>query len=160
MPPNAKRWFQLAAAGSLAIAVLHAAVIVIGAPAYAYFGAAELVPLAARGSPIPALITGGLVVLLALCGAYALAAASSLRRLPLLRPVLIAIGVVYTLRGLPALPQVVLLLLDTPQLPIRAVVFSLGSLLIGLTHWAGLRTGWESLAAGRPESGRPSAPPA
>ena len=150
MPLNAKRWFQLAAASSFAVAVLHVLIIFIGAPAYAYFGAAGLASRAAAGSPMPALITGGLVVLFALAGAYALAAAGSLHRLPLLRVVLIAIGVIYTLRGLPALPQVVLLFLDTPQLPVRAVVFSLGSLLIGLSHLAGVRTGWQSLATGPP----------
>ena len=56
--------------------------------------------LAARWSPIPYLITLGVACGLAVCGLYALSAAGTIRPLPLLRPAVYTIGVVFALRGL------------------------------------------------------------
>ena len=84
-----------AAYGSLAVAALHLGIVMAGAPAYAFFGAANLVPLVERGSPVPALLAIGIALLVALCGLYALAGAGRVRPLPLLLPALAVITAVY-----------------------------------------------------------------
>jgi hypothetical protein len=68
--------------------------------------------LAARGSPYPAAITTGIAAVLAAWALYALSGAGVIRRLPLLRPALVAIAAVYLARGLRGVPLV--LLADDP----------------------------------------------
>ena len=140
-------WFRLAASGSFAVALLHVVVIVIGAPAYTYFGAPQLTPLAAGGSPVPALLTSGLVGLFTIWGGYALSAAGDIRPLPLLRAVLLAIGIIYTPRGLAA-PVQLLALLRGADFPPRYAMFSGCALAIGVCYLAGLHRGWRSLPRG------------
>lgn len=138
--PAGRRWLLLAAAGSFAVALLHAVIIGIGAPAYRYFGAGDLAPLAEQGSPMPALITSFLVVLFAVWGAYALSGAGVIRRLPLLRVGLILIAAIYTLRGLLLIPELIQLGRGALAAP-RMAVFSAVSLAIGILHIAGLVAG-------------------
>ncbi len=56
--------------------------------------------LAARWPPIPYLMTLGVACGLAGCGLYALSAAGTIRPLPLLRPIVYAIGGLFLLRAL------------------------------------------------------------
>jgi hypothetical protein len=91
----------LASAGSFIVAIAHIVIIIRGASAYRYFGAGEqMAQMAERGSPAPALITGVLVCVFALWGYYPLTALGFATPLPFLRPALIVIGCIYTLRGL------------------------------------------------------------
>jgi hypothetical protein len=91
----------LASAGSFIVAIAHIVIIFVGANAYRYFGAGEkMAQMAERGSPAPALITAALVCVFALWGYYPLTAMGFSKPLPLLRPALIVIGCIYTLRGL------------------------------------------------------------
>ena len=128
---------MLGAGLSFAVALLHAAIIFAGPEAYAYFGAVHLAPLEAAGSPVPDLVTAGLVAVFAVFGCYALAGAGVIRRLPLLLPGLLAIGAVYTLRGLALFPELVQLARGTAAFPPRYAVFSLVSLLTGAAYLAG-----------------------
>jgi len=90
----------VAAALSALAALLHAGCIVFGAPWYRFFGAGErMARMAEQGEWRPALITLGIVLVLATWSLYALSGAGVLPGLPLLRIALCAIAGVYLLRG-------------------------------------------------------------
>jgi hypothetical protein len=152
---SGQRWLGAAAIGSFVVAVLHLVVIFIGAPGYAYLGAGDLAPLAARGSPVPALLTLALAGMFALFGAYALSGAGRIRRLPVLRVALLAIGAVYTLRGMPLPLEAYALARGVAPFPARYAVFSAASLAIGLLYLVGTTRLWSNL---RPATALPRAP--
>ena len=82
-------------------AVLHLAVIAGGPGWYRFFGAGEgMARMAEQGQARPALFAIGIAVLLAAAAAYAFAGAGLIPRLPLMRSALLAISLVYLLRGL------------------------------------------------------------
>ena len=128
---------MLGGVASMLIAALHVA-LVIRPQAYRYCGAAELAQLAEQGSPFTMLVTIGLALMFAAWGAYALSGAGLIRQLPLLRTVLVAIGVIYILRGLLLPSELVKVLLS--GYPFRFVAFSTGSLAIGLLYLVGSLT--------------------
>jgi hypothetical protein len=138
MPASHPRntWLILAGLGSALVALLHAVIIFLGAPAYRYFGAADLAPMAERGSPMPAIITSFLVLIFAVWAIYAFSGAGLGPRLPLLRLGLGAIATIYTLRGLVLLPELFFLASGKLEVP-RMAVFSAVSLFIGLCYVAG-----------------------
>lgn len=129
---------------SLGIALVHLFILLLGPPAYLYFGAADLARLAAGGSPVPAVLTFLLALAFSAFGLYALSAAGTVRRLPLLKLGLIFIAGLYTLRGL-------ILFLDLFRLwrgdgyPLRQTFFSGVSLGAGLIYFAGLFQKWKDL---------------
>ena len=95
-------WFSSAAA------LLHLAVIVGGPDWYRFFGAGEEMAVAAEtGSPMPALVTFGISLILSLWAAYAFAGAGVIRRLPLIRTALVLISAIYLARGLVLLPMLI-----------------------------------------------------
>ena len=124
----------LGSGASFLIAVLHLA-LVFKPQWYRYFGADELVQLYEQGSPFTVLVTSGLTLMFAAWGAYALSGAGVIRQLPLLRTVLISIGVIYVLRGL-LLPSELAKVLQSGY-PVRFVIFSTGSLVTGLLYLIG-----------------------
>jgi hypothetical protein len=144
--------FMLKCAGAVSacLALLHVLIILVGAPAYRYFGAGEaMARLAEQGSPTPSVITTGLALLFAVWAAYAFSGAGALRRLPLLRTGLVSIGVIYTLRGLLFGPQLVWFLSGyRAAVPPRQLAFSAVALLTGLAYLVGTRQAWGRL--GRP----------
>ena len=92
----------LLAAGwaSAAANLLHLAIIFGGAEWYRFFGAGEPMARAAeRGSPVPAMFTLVIAVILAVWALYAFSAAGQSRRLPLTRTALIAIATVLLARA-------------------------------------------------------------
>jgi len=135
------------------VALLHLAVIFVGASAYRYFGAGEeMAQLAQRGSPLPALITGAIVAVFAVWALYGFSGAGWIRRLPLLRIGLLTIGVVYTLRGLALGPELVWHFSGGAALvPARLPVFSAVSLLTGVLYLWGTLRAWTRLSR-RPAS--------
>lgn len=123
---------------SSAIAVLHVLIVFVGAPAYRYFGAGEgMARLAEAGSWVPPLLTLALAFVFAVWALYAFSGAGLIRRLPLLKTGLITIGLIYFLRGLSIIPQVVALVQSGRSVMHRAVVFSLVSLTCGIIYLAG-----------------------
>lgn len=105
----------LLAGGALtaAASLLHLAIIAGGPPWYRFFGAGErMARNAARGSPLPTLITATIAAVLGVWALYAFSGAGVIRRLPLLRPALAAIAAVYLARGILGIPLV--LLVDHP----------------------------------------------
>ena len=82
-----------------AIAVLHLYIIYVGAPAYRYFGAGEVMATKAENGPlVPANVTMGVTVVFFVFSYYNLAAAKDFKA-PFLLYGLMAIAVIYVLRG-------------------------------------------------------------
>jgi hypothetical protein len=138
---NSKHLLLLGAWFNVGIALLHIGIIIIGAPAYLYFGAADLAILAYQGSPLPAIITSVIVVFFIVFSLYGFAGAGALRRLPLLRTGLILIGGVYTLRGLIVIFDLIRLVRGADY-SFRQTVFSATALMIGLFHVIGTWRRW------------------
>ncbi|MGQ0595081.1 MAG: hypothetical protein ACT4QB_21310 [Gammaproteobacteria bacterium] len=92
-------WLFLGACVSLAIALLHVVVVLIGPDAYRFFGGPGLARQAESGSWQPAVMTLVLAWLFVVFAAYGLSGAGVIRRLPLLAGVLLLIGGLYTFRG-------------------------------------------------------------
>jgi putative oxidoreductase len=136
----------LAAAFSFAVALVHLGAIFAGPAAYHYLGAPQLGVQEAAGSLWPDLLTLGLVAVFAGFGACALRAALGTpeRWLTL---ALLAIGSIYTLRGLVVLPEAFLLARGDARFPPRHAVFSLVSLLGGLAHLVGALPLWRRAPA-------------
>ena len=134
----------LVAAGlNLLVALMHIGVIIKGPSWYHLFGAGERFVRAAKaGRRFPAVITAGIALVLAAWSAYALSGAGVIEPLPLLRPALCAITLIYLLRGL----------LGPFTLPgtgrsIRFIMISSAvCLLYGLVHLFGLVHVWGRLA--------------
>ncbi len=139
------RWLLVASAASFALSLAHLVTIPIGAPAYRFFtGAGRMVELAERGSPVPALVTFALALVLAAFGLYGLAALGYLR-LPGTRVVVIVIGCIYVLRGALVVPESMMVLhLGWPP---RMLAFPLVSLAVGLAYLVGMWRQWPFLDA-------------
>lgn len=137
MDSSGRSWLVAAGVLSAAIAVLHFAIIVVGPRGYVYFGAGELAPLAAAGSPMPALVTAGLALVFGVWSWYAAAGAGLVRSPPLLRLGLWVIGAIYTARGLALVPEMLALWRGSASLPPRYAVFSLVALSTGLAYLVG-----------------------
>jgi len=148
MNTNGKILLLLGAGLNFGIALLHVAIIIAGAPGYLYFGTADLAILAVQGSPIPALLTGALVIIFAAFGFYALSGAGLIRRLPLLTLGLIGIGGIYTLRGLIVIPDSISLVRGADY-PFRQTAFSAVALSIGILYLVGAVQRWRYLRARR-----------
>ena len=140
----------LAASASALIALLHILIPFLGPEAYRFFGAPALATAAERGSVVrPAAMTFAFAIIFAIWALLAASAAGLVRRLPLLRTGLVAIAVVYLLRGLLFLtPQLLLLLAGKHQAP-QAVAFSAAALLIGLCYLTGVVRAWAGLTPHR-----------
>src|SRR3712207_4399520 len=102
-------WLLRGALLTGAASLLHVAIIFGGPDWYRFFGAGErMARLAARGSAYPAVLTAAIASVLGLWALYALSGARVIRRLPLLRPSLVLISVVYFARGALGVPVVLL----------------------------------------------------
>lgn len=143
IPPRSG-WLLAGAAASFGLVLLHFAIIVAGAPAYAYFLAGErMVELAEVHSLVPTLVTGGIAMVFAIFGVYGLAGAGLLE-LPATRVLVAAIGCIYTLRGLLIVPEAVMVYFVNR--PTRALFFAAVSLVIGVVHLIGVARRWTALA--------------
>jgi hypothetical protein len=142
----------VAGALSACVAALHVAIILAGGPAYRYFGAGErMARLADRGSSEPVVITAVLVLIFATWAAYAFAGAGLIAPLPRLRTVLLLIGLIYIGRGLIAFPQAYFWLsAGSAGVPLRHLVFSAASLVVGITYLVGTYQAWPGMAAAEP----------
>src|SRR5687767_2094245 len=140
------RYFNIAGLASLAIALLHIAIIFAGPGAYLFFGAGrEMADADAAGSWIPDLLTLSVAVVFLVFALYGFSGAGMIRRLPLLKTGLIVIASVYTLRGLGILGD----LMNYFQLdhyPFRNIIFSSFALLTGINYTAGIIKGFPYLS--------------
>ena len=134
----------LVAAGSSALAaLLHVAVIIGGTSWYRFFGAGDrMVRASMAGKLYPAVVTSGIVLVLAAWSAYALSGAGVLPALPLLKVGLVVITAVYLLRGAVLFP---VLLMSGVQARTFGIWSSAICLLFGLFHLAGVVQVWSRL---------------
>lgn len=135
----------LALAGVLSFAVsLFQAAIGFSPSLSLYFGAPE-----ALATNLYALIIVSLFIaaIIALFGLYAISGAGYIRTLPWLKQILVVISGIYILRGLLLVPEIFVVFgifdISIPVAP-RFVVFSIGSLLIGLIYLIGTIGGWHT----------------
>jgi hypothetical protein len=133
----------LTLAGVLSFAVaLFQALIEFSPSLSLYFGAPE-----ALVKNVYALIMVSFLIagILAGFGIYAISGAGHIRTLPLLNQVLIVTSIIYILRGLLVVPELIVVFgiidVSIPVAP-RFVLFSLGSLFIGLVYLTGTIGGW------------------
>ena len=154
MSINNKALF-LGAIFSLIAALAHLAVIIGGPDWYRAFGAGEdMARLAASGSSYPATVTLMIATILFIWSMYGFSGAGLIRRLPLLRLALVFISAVYLLRGLLAVP--VVMLVDSPYLNElqQNITFMLVSsficLLIGICYALGTAQAWSELKKKKP----------
>ncbi|NDV24566.1 hypothetical protein [Desulfovibrio sp. JC022] len=114
------------------IAILHIVIIIVGPKAYRYFGAGEdLSSLAEKHSPIPPLLTVFIATIIAAFGLYAFSGAGKFARMPMLGPVLIIIGSIFSIRGLILPVQLFNLLKNPHKTETKEIFFSIIALLTG-----------------------------
>jgi hypothetical protein len=94
---------------------------------------------------VPALVTLGLALAFGLFGVYALSGARRFRPVPFLTVGLVAIGVIFTLRGLLLPFEVNVLMRGAARFPPRYALFSAVSLGIGLLYLSGTLRAWRDL---------------
>jgi len=111
-----------------------------------YFGAPEALVKNIFALIVVSLLVAGVLVVF---GLYALSGAGFIRKLPLLKQGLVAISCVFIIRGLLLLPELLVVVgvfdVAIPVAP-RFVIFSIGSLLIGIIFTAGTLGGWSTLS--------------
>lgn len=126
-------------------AVLHIAIIIVGADGYLASGAGEeLAQLARSGSVYPAFLGSILVGIFLGWSLYALSGAGIIRRLPFLKVCLILIAGLCTVRGLYGF--FIPVLFNSPYVAALGLWFWIYSsaiwLTIGLLYSAGIRYNW------------------
>jgi hypothetical protein len=138
--------FAIGGAISAAIAMAHLIVIAIGAVAYRFFGAGDtLARQAEAGARSPAVVTFTFALVFVAFALYGFSAAAVIRRLPMLRPMLVAIAAVYLLRGLAAFPQGFAFVVRPSTMPFQYFLASFVSLVAGVCYAMGARVTWEWL---------------
>ncbi len=142
-----KKSFLLITAGILSFcAAIFQAVIGFVPEWSAALGAGEML----SSNPALLLISALLVaLLLVIFGLYGLSGAGVIRRLPLLRPGLLVIGLLYFTVGMPFIFQALALLGILPSsqpVPIYLSLVSLGALVACLAYLFGLVASWKRLS--------------
>jgi hypothetical protein len=140
-------WLVAGGCLSLAAALLHLATIAGGPDWYRFFGAGEaMAGMAERGHWYPPLVTVAIAALLTVWAAYAFAGAGLIRRLPLMRAALVAISLIYLLRGLILVP---IALLAPQALDPFTIWSSLIVLVYGVAYAVGTWKAWPDLSVKR-----------
>jgi hypothetical protein len=147
------KWLFAAGILSALAAALHLGCVAGGPSWYRFLGAGQpLVRLAECNSPIPTFYAVGIAAVLLGWSAYAFSGAGALPRLPLLRPILVAISAVYLLRA--AAMPVMLVYATGPGRSASFVVWSsIIVLLYGLVHAVGVASAWPDLKGAASASG-------
>ena len=143
MQSNINPYLAMGAVLSALASLAHIGIIFGGPAWYRFFGAGERFAQAAeRGRWLPAIVTFGIALVLAVWSLYGLSGAGAIGRLPLLKWALVAITCIFLLRGL-AGP--LMLVAKTGHSTQFVIVSSLICLGIGLMHAVGLSQIWHRL---------------
>ncbi|HUI57566.1 MAG TPA: hypothetical protein VLY04_21460 [Bryobacteraceae bacterium] len=141
------RLLLLAAAGNFAVALLHLVLAFAGENTNRFFGAPPWVlDLFQQERALLVVLVLAMTALFTLFGLYDVSGAGGFRHLPLLRTVLVAVGVIYTLRGL-ELPLDIVAALNRPAFGRQFILFSAVALLIGIASLAGTLGRWRDFTA-------------
>jgi hypothetical protein len=109
------KWLLVGGWLSLIASLLHVACVFGGGDWYRFFGAGEEMAQADEaGHWMPAIMTTGIAIMLAIWAAYAFSGAGIIRRLPLMRTALLLISAIYLLRGLFIIPILIEPAMRTP----------------------------------------------
>ena len=145
---NYKIILRLAALCSLIVSLFQ--IVITFVPSWSlYFGApAEIV------SNYPLLIITGLIaaVFFIIFTLYGFSGSGDIRSLPLLRPGLLVISIIYILRGLMFIEILLIqagIIQTEDKVPSTALASSLISLFIGLVYLIGTITGWKKIYIAR-----------
>lgn len=146
---HGRRFLIIGASLSFIAALVHIAIIFVGADWYRLFGAGEhMAQLAEAGSSEPTVITLAIATVLTVWGLYALSGAGVILRLPLMKTALCIISFVYLARGVvgATLPFISThsLLMENSQT--FWLVSSLVSSTFGLFYLLGTYYSWRQLA--------------
>jgi hypothetical protein len=138
-------YLKIAGVLSFFASIMHLAIIVGGASWYRFFGAGEeMATMAEQGLLQPTIITLFISFVLATFGAYAWSGAGIIIELPLLKPVLVSITLVYLLRGVVGLFAP--FISSHPQITQNSISFWVYSsticFIFGLVHLKGLFDKW------------------
>jgi len=141
---NSRRLLIIAGALSCAVALFQL-VITFSIPWSLYFGA----PRKIVSNP-PLLYVSGVVAALffLVFGLYALSGAGAIRRMPLVRTGLIMVTVLYVLRGLLLVPEVLAYMYNphaSMVIPHQALWSSVVSLVIGIVYLVGIMACWKEM---------------
>jgi len=112
-----------------------------------YFGAPEFLVKNTNALIITSIIIGAI---LALFGLYAISGAGKIVKLPWLKQILLVIGIIFLLRGLLLLPELLVVFnIIESSIPVakRFIYFSVGALFVGFIFIKGTIGEWRSLAA-------------
>ena len=144
---NQNIWLTTGGWLSIFAALLHVVCIFGGGDFYRFFGAGEEIARADEaGSWMPAIMTSGIALILAIWAAYAFSGAGLIRRLPLIRTALVIISAIYLLRGLFIIPIMIEPAMRSP--------FNIWSSLIvlgyGIAYAIGTRLAWAQLSTQKP----------
>ncbi len=130
---------------SMGVSALHLLMIPFGSQAYRFFGAGERMAREAdAGLWIPHIITFIIAMVFLLFGMYAWSGTGFIRKLPFLKPVLLAITGIYILRGIALFPEVYFYFIATH--PLRFIIFSGAALWIGVFYVFGLKQNWQEIS--------------
>jgi len=136
------QYLTFAGIGTVIASILHIAIIIGGPDWYRFFGAGEgMAQLAEKGSNYPIITTSIIAATLAIWAFYAFSGAGFIQKLPLLKPILVIISIVFIIRGLFGIPLVIIL--DHPYLnELEAkmtfmMISSIISLTLGLFYLKG-----------------------
>jgi hypothetical protein len=134
----------LALAGALSLTVAAFQAVISFSPERSlYYGAP---PELAAHPPLLAAAGIGAAVLFLVFGLYGLSGARFLRPLPLLRPALVGIAVIYLIRGVAVIPAVLVRLQSPGATSSGAELISASAaLVIGTAYAAGTAAGWNEL---------------
>jgi hypothetical protein len=101
------KWLTSGGTASAAASLLHVAILFGGPQWYRFFGAGEgMAQLAENGSDSPLIVTMGIAIILAIWAMYAFSGAGYIKQLPLLKPILLAVSIIYIMRGVLGIPLV------------------------------------------------------
>jgi hypothetical protein len=140
-----KLFLEIAGIASFAIAVFQA-VIFLSISWSRYFGAPEILLF----DPMVLILVGFvIVVIFIIFGSYPLSATGHIQRLPFLRAGLLIIGSIYTLRGLIFIPVFLSntgILQTSTTFPVKDIISSAISLIIGILYLTGTIGYWSALS--------------
>lgn len=140
---NYKRILLFVGVLNIITALLHAA-MGFSPTVSLYFGAPEVLVQNIYILIVSCVLIG---IIIAIFGLYAISGAEYIRPLPWLKQILAVISIIFILRGVLFIPELMVVLgsLDVPiQVAPRYVVFSLGIFLVGLLYLSGTIGGWRS----------------
>ncbi|VAW92169.1 hypothetical protein MNBD_GAMMA22-2390 [hydrothermal vent metagenome] len=134
---------MFAGVSTIILGVLFLGVIIGGADWYRFFGLGELIASQVeQGLFKPHALTFVLAITLILWGCYALSGAGLLKRLPLLKPCLVWITIIFSLRGIAFLPAYLFQAENVDSMILASSVLCIG---FAITYALGLRQVWSRL---------------